>query len=244
MFSVAPGHVQAWGKEGHYSTCKIAEPLLSEKTVKAVNAILPKYAQNDLASLCSWPDQMRFRYHWANPLHFIDTPDGKCGYDYSRDCHNENGEKGMCLEGAINNYTSQLSTYGHKSHGNQHNLTEALLFLSHFMGDIHQPLHVGFSSDRGGNSIELHWYRRKSNLHHVWDVAILETSMKDFYNNDLEVLIQDVQKNITDLWSTDVSAWQECNTDDLACPKSYADESIILACKWAYKDAEQDSVLE
>jgi hypothetical protein len=42
-----------------------------------------------------------------------------------------------------------------------------LLFLSHFMGDIHQPMHVGFTSDEGGNTINLRWFRRKSNLHHV-----------------------------------------------------------------------------
>lgn len=41
------------------------------------------------------------------------------------------------------------------------------MFLAHFMGDIHQPLHVSFADDEGGNSIIVHWYRRKSNLHHV-----------------------------------------------------------------------------
>lgn len=76
------------------------------------------------------------------------------------------------------------------------NLTQALLFLAHFIGDIHQvinedlifdltkillvmvimrskmnvmvqPLHVGFTSDRGGNNIDVHWYRTKTVLHHV-----------------------------------------------------------------------------
>lgn len=30
-----------------------------------------------------------------------------------------------------------------------------------------QPLHVGFTSDKGGNTIDVHWYTRKSVLHHV-----------------------------------------------------------------------------
>lgn len=238
------GDVEGWGKEGHYATCKIAEPLLTKTTAKIVKGLLPKYADGDLASLCSWPDQMRFRLHWANSLHYINTPDNKCGYDSSRDCHNEKGEEGICLEGAIRNYTDQLATYGHKVTGKQYNLTEALLFLSHFMGDIHQPLHVGFTSDEGGNTIHLRWFRRKSSLHHVWDVEIIETAMKDFYDKDLEVLIEDIQKNITDVWSDDATAWEECSTDELACPKSYAEESIILACKWAYKDAEDGNVLD
>lgn len=80
---------------------------------------------------------MRFRYWWASPLHYIDTPDKKCKHQYSRDCYDAEGEKGKCLDGAIQNYTSQL---GNKS--KIYNLTEALLFLSHFMGDVHQPMHV------------------------------------------------------------------------------------------------------
>ncbi|XP_059064369.1 endonuclease 2-like [Cryptomeria japonica] len=165
-------------------------------------------------------------------------------YTVKGDCHNEHGVEGMCLEGAIKNYTSQLVTYDHKSHGKPYNLTEALLFLSHFMGDIHQPLHVGFTSDRGGNSIKLYWYRRKSNLHHIWDSGIIETAMKDFYDNDLEAMIEDIQTNITEIWSNDVTTWEECHTDETSCPKLYADESIILACKWAYQDVEEDDILE
>ncbi|KAF9591392.1 hypothetical protein IFM89_004077 [Coptis chinensis] len=81
------------------------------------------------------------------------------------DCKDETGEKGRCVAGAINNYTNQLLTYSSSS--SEYNLTEALLFLSHYIGDIHQPLHVGFTTDRGGNTIDVHWYRRKQVLHHV-----------------------------------------------------------------------------
>lgn len=41
------------------------------------------------------------------------------------------------------------------------------MFLAHFVGDVHQPLHCGHAEDLGGNTIIVHWYRRKSNLHHV-----------------------------------------------------------------------------
>jgi len=76
------------------------QPLLSEEASAAVNKLLPDYAKGDLASLCSWADQVRFRYRWASPLHFIDTPDNKCKYIYSRDCHNAEGKEGMCVDGA------------------------------------------------------------------------------------------------------------------------------------------------
>ncbi|CAN6371548.1 unnamed protein product [Urochloa humidicola] len=72
----------------------------------------------------------------------------------------------MCIAGAISNFTSQLMHYKHGTADRKYNLTEALLFLSHFMGDVHQPMHVGFTS---GNSIDLRWFKHKSNVLNVHD---------------------------------------------------------------------------
>ena len=46
---------------------------------------------------------------------------------------------------------------------------EALSFLGHYLGDVHQPLHAGKKTDLGGNSIKIYWYGSRSNLHKVWD---------------------------------------------------------------------------
>ncbi|KAF8780023.1 hypothetical protein HU200_001988 [Digitaria exilis] len=167
-----PAPSYGWGVDGHLMVCQIAQGRLSDAAAAAVKDLLPSYAGNNLNSLCSWADDVKFRYHWSSPLHYIDTPDGLCTYSYDRDCKDEDGVKGRCVAGAINNYTSQLLTYG-RSSAPQYNLTQALLFLSHFMGDIHQPLHVGFTSDRGGNTIDVHWYTRKTVLHHVRLLFIL-----------------------------------------------------------------------
>ncbi|EMS46503.1 Nuclease S1 [Triticum urartu] len=102
----------------------------------------------------------------------------------------------MCVVGAINNYTDQLYTYG-DSPKSSYNLTESLMFLAHFVGDVHQPLHVGYEEDEGGNTIMVRWYRRKANLHHVWDVSIIDTVMKDFYNKSLDTMVGALQTNLT-----------------------------------------------
>ncbi|KAI3976570.1 hypothetical protein MKX01_008428 [Papaver californicum] len=242
MFPVIYG----WGIDGHYAVCKIAQPRLNEAAADAVKQLLPEYAENDLASMCSWADRVKFRYHWSSPLHYIDTPDSLCTYQYNRDCKNEDGEKGRCVAGAINNYTDQLLNYRTStfSQANQYNLTEALLFLSHFMGDIHQPLHVGFTSDRGANTIDVHWYRRKTVLHHVWDNSIIETSEKRFYDTSVDDLIKAIQRNITGAWADQVPTWEKCSLNKTNCPDIYASESIKAACEWAYKDVSEDSVLE
>ncbi|XP_075666330.1 endonuclease 4-like isoform X2 [Castanea sativa] len=203
-----PG-ILGWGKEGHYAICKIAEGYLTEDAVAAVKELLPESAGGNLAAVCSWSDEIRhnFRWRWSSALHYIDTPDFECNYEY---CNN---------------------------------LTEALMFLSHFMGDVHQPLHVGFTGDEGGNTIVVRWFRRKSNLHHVWDDMIIDSALKTFYCSDLEIMIKAIQRNITNGWSNEISSWENCSHNDTVCPNPYASESISLACKFAYKNATPGSTL-
>ncbi|KAF7803532.1 endonuclease 4-like [Senna tora] len=173
-----------------------------------------------------------------------DTPDFKCDYEYCRDCHDLYGHKGRCVTAAIYNYTMQLkSAYAANHSYVKYNLTEALMFLSHFVGDVHQPLHMGFSGDLGGNNIKLRWYHLQTNLHHVWDTLIIESALETFYNSDLSVMIQSIQTNITDNWWNDVSLWEECPHNYTACPVGYASESVSLACKYAYPNATAGSTL-
>ncbi|KAH7295651.1 hypothetical protein KP509_27G059000 [Ceratopteris richardii] len=184
-------------------------------------------------------------WHWSIPLHFIETPDYLCDYDYNRDCQSLEGYHHMCTVGAINNYTAQLQTYRSPKH--QYNLTEALLFLAHFMGDIHQPLHVGFSRDSRANMISLQWYNEERTLHHVWDDGILHGFKAQHYStSNIHELIKDIQDNITGYWKNDVPTWSYCNGDHTFCPDiscRYAKESVKLACWWAYKGAPQGSKL-
>ncbi|XP_008776745.1 endonuclease 1 [Phoenix dactylifera] len=235
----------SWSKEGHILTCRIAQDMLEPEAAEAVKNLLPDYVNGDLSALCTWPDQIRhwYKYRWTSSLHFIDTPDKACNFKYSRDCHDPRGAKDMCVAGAISNFTMQLLHYKEGTSDRRYNLTEALLFLSHFMGDIHQPMHVGFTSDEGGNTIQLHWFRHKSNLHHVWDREIILTALADFYQKDMDVFKEDLQSNFTTgTWSDDVSSWGDCS-DLFSCPTKYATESISIACKWGYKGVNQGDTL-
>ncbi|KAM3346183.1 hypothetical protein ACQJBY_020625 [Aegilops geniculata] len=239
----APRRADAWGKEGHIMVCKIAEKYLSEEAAAAVQELLPESAGGELSTMCPWADTMRFRYHWASPLHYANTPN-VCNFKFSRDCHNSRGQQGMCVVGAINNYTDQLYTYTYgDSPKSPYNLTESLMFLAHFVGDVHQPLHVGYEEDEGGNTIMVRWYRRKANLHHVWDVSIIDTVMKDFYNKSLDTMVGALQMNLTEGWSDDVGHWETCANKKATCANDYAIESIDLACNYAYKDVVQNITL-
>ncbi|KAK7853572.1 endonuclease 1 [Quercus suber] len=101
---------------------------------------------------------------------------------------------------------------------------------------IVDPMHVGFTSDEGGNTINLRWFRHKSNLHHVWDREIVLTALSDYYEKDMDLLQKDIEGNFTDgIWSSDVSSWEHCD-DILSC-------SINIACKWGYKGVDPGTTL-
>ncbi|GJX72793.1 retrovirus-related pol polyprotein from transposon TNT 1-94 [Tanacetum coccineum] len=199
--------VQAWSKEGHVMTCKIAQDLLEPDAAHAVKMLLPDYVNGNLSALCVWPDQIRhwYRYRWTSPLHFIDTPDDACSFDYSN------------------------------------NMTEALLFLSHFMGDIHQPMHVGFTSDEGGNSIDLRWFRHKSNLHHVWDREIILTASADYYNKDMTSLRKAIQANFTHRID-ELTKWKD---DKGKGDKRKSDKGLVVEVieKWTCSKVTLDQLL-
>ncbi|GJN05936.1 hypothetical protein PR202_ga23614 [Eleusine coracana subsp. coracana] len=232
--SLSP-RADAWGKEGH-----IMQKYLSEKAAAAVQDLLPASAGGELSAVCPWADEVRWHYHWSSPLHYANTPE-VCGFKFSRDCHNSRGQQGMCVVGAINNYTDQLYSYGDSK--SSYNLTESLMFLAHFVGDVHQPLHVGYEKDEGGNTIALRWYRRKTNLHHVWDVSIIDTAIKDFYNKSMDTMVETLKLNLTIGWSDDISHWENCENKKATCANDYAIESIHLSCNYAYKDVEQNITL-
>ena len=69
----------------HYCLLNIIQGRLSEEALAAVKRLLPELAKGDLAEVCSWPDDIRRQYRWSSALHFADTPDHECNYNYIRE---------------------------------------------------------------------------------------------------------------------------------------------------------------
>jgi len=225
---------QAWGVEGHYMVCKIAESYLSREASAAVKGLLPESAGGELAKTCSWPDTERRQNPWSTPLHFADTP-GDCNFCYARDCQGTKGEKDMCVVGAINNYTAAL-----KDSSSPYNRTESLMFLAHFVGDVHQPMHCGRTADLGGNTVLVTWYTNRTNLHKVWDDKVIGTAMNRLYRDDLTTMIGAIKRNLT---VVEKNEWEACPSRTTSCADKFAEESAELSCP-AYVGAEQGSNLE
>ncbi|XP_058079565.1 endonuclease 4-like [Magnolia sinica] len=157
----------------------------------------------------------------------------------NEDTSEVNKELKYCSASAAISYENPLYT----RESLLYNLTESLMFLSHIVGDIHQPLHVGFRADFGGNTIRVHGYQKMTNLHKVWDDNIIQTAMSDFYGNDLNRMMESIQRNLTEEWMDEIHEWETCGPKSVACPDKYASESVRLACDYAYKNVTNNSTL-
>ena len=162
-----------WGANGHRIVGQIAENHLSEKAAVAVADLI---GPEGLAQVSTWADEIRSDPNWrhAAPWHYITVEDDETYGKLPETPKNEDGIENIV--DALLYFESVL-----RSPEAEHlKKAEALKFLVHFVGDIHQPLHVGRSDDRGGNSIEVSWFWQPSNLHRVWDSGIIEQQNLSF----------------------------------------------------------------
>lgn len=153
--------VLAWGPIGHRAVGQIAEDRLSASARKAVRGLL---GDETLAEASLWADEIRSDSQWrmSAPWHYVNIPDGQT---YNRARRDRDGDVIEALE----RFVAVLRFDG----SSREDKIAALKFIAHFVGDIHQPLHVGRADDRGGNEVRVSWFGRSSNLHRVWDSEVI-----------------------------------------------------------------------
>lgn len=159
---ILSGECFAFGANGHRIVAGIAENHLTGKAKKEVMKITGGHS---LASIATWPDEIRSDSAWdyAKPWHFLSIDDDESFDGYQ---HDEQGDVIVALE----KFEKVLKARS----ASKEEIWQALAFYVHFVGDIHQPLHVGRRDDRGGNSVTVKWFDEESNLHSVWDSGIID----------------------------------------------------------------------
>jgi len=197
--------VSAWGAEGHSVVADVATSLLTTRAKAAVDSYIPGRTMQNVSSVADTFDHVA-EGKWSEPLHYIDMERYQTAYDALVNC------KPLCVVGGIQNYTQRL----------QKNYTatlmaepNALIFLIHFVGDVHQPLHVGWADDLGGNNIKVQFYGKNTELHAVWDTAMIQK-----YNPNWPALSREIQATIK-ADPTLISLY----TKDMS-PESWANESF------------------
>lgn len=163
----------AWGQEGHSIVAEIAQRRLDEPTLRKVKSLLGGEAS--LASIASWADDHRADNPKSGPWHYVSIPYDKPAYDAVRDCRG-----GDCVVEAVGRFRKELSECA----GKPAERAEALKFVVHFVGDIHQPLHATERTDPftrqgdvGGNKAEVTFFGKKMNLHEVWDFGLIQRTV-------------------------------------------------------------------
>jgi len=231
-----------WGATGHAITAMIGQTYIGANATANINQLLANVS-GEMYQVASWADDIlnEPQWAWSAPLHYINTPSWQCSYIPSQDCGiNENG---LCVANAVSNYSNQLNTPT-LPHGQ---IEDAVRFVIHFHGDIHQPLHVGFGADEGGNTIEGYYFNDKTNLHQVWDTGIISGRIQYSFGGSLSNYVNYIISQINGNWSEMAKEWATCNSTDsddqpLTCPNGWANESADLACEYAYTDQDGNHI--
>lgn len=187
----------AWGGDGHRIVGEIAYRHLTPSAKNGVDDFLDG---GSLAQACTWADRIRHdpAYRWARPLHYVNIDPDATAFDMNRDC----APRG-CVVSAIQKYGDILSD----SAALRTARIEALKFLAHFVGDIHQPLHVGRARDRGGNDIRVSFFHNMTNLHRLWDSGMIRRAHKNWRETAILLDHEITPLQIIDWTCTDVTIW-------------------------------------
>jgi len=186
-----PSQARAWGCEGHRVVALLAEKHLSPHALAMARKILSdspidpslsRYCKDissdPLVDASTWPDDMRDLRPETAPWHYVDIPLGTTHRNVEKFCDPKEG----CVTRALRDELAVLRS----AHANPKDRADALRFLIHFVGDLHQPLHAATNNDEGGNCVPVTFFntapRLKDppqdesytpNLHGVWDTNIL-----------------------------------------------------------------------
>ncbi len=185
----------AWGCKGHQTVAAIAEKHLTPETRQLIQKLLgenpidsnlSRWCGNSTTDLMvdasTWPDDVR-NARKNGPWHYIDIPRGKHKGDLGEYC----GADG-CVTRAIEEQRAILKD---KS-ADPLKRAEAIRYLIHFVGDLHQPLHAISNADNGGNCVPVKYFHHdplvnplhperedySPNLHQIWDTEIVERDME------------------------------------------------------------------
>ncbi len=150
-----------WGKTGHRVVGEIALKHLSNSAKTKLEKFLKGQS---LAFVSTYADEIRSdqRYKKFGAWHYVNM---KLDDTYETSKKNPKGDIITGIYHCINVIKDKNESYEDR--------VFYLKLLIHFIGDLHQPMHSGLSSDRGGNDIKLKWFGKDTNLHRVWDSEII-----------------------------------------------------------------------
>ena len=152
-----------WGSKGHRATAAIATKYLNKKTQRELEKLL---GEETLVVISTYADEIKSydEYRKYGSWHYVNIAPG---LSYAEAEHNQYGDIVMGIEKCKDVLTSKTTSKSDK--------VFYLKLLVHFIGDLHQPLHLGHADDKGGNDFQVRWFNDGTNLHSLWDTKMLES---------------------------------------------------------------------
>jgi len=183
---------RGWSDDGHRIICRIATNELDEGDRRELDRLLRAYRGPEGTRFARYPEACTFadtartkarlladavrtgdstaaarlagwkRFAAFDSWHFVNVA-RSARVVRAADCHDD------CVLAAI------ATDRRVRTKATIQERAEAIILLGHWVGDVHQPLHVSFADDRGGNDIRITggFYANADNLHAVWDSGII-----------------------------------------------------------------------
>ena len=207
--------VWAWGRTGHRVVGELAEQWVQPNTRQHIRRLL---GRESLAKASLWADRMKSHPEkdFLRPWHYVQVPEG----------------------GPIPPITDQTThileaielmvdiLQGTREHPDI-TPAEALKLLVHFVGDVHQPLHVSRPWDRGGTRLKVSFFGRVGNLHWVWDSAIVDWYQLSYHEWVEE--LRDIYDDESDEWlDTSSTEWAQESLDWHPVVYNFADRKLDM----------------
>src|SRR5215472_2614833 len=207
----------AWGYKGHRIVGDIARNHLTPAAKQNLQALL---GNDDLASISTWADEVRPQRPESFAWHFVDIPRDASGFSEERDCYRPDDKHPYTKDDHHNCVVDRITIFKQvlaDKNAAQTDRVEALKWVVHFVGDIHQPMHA-IEDARGGNDIHISEFgsaqcgKYPCNLHYLWDGDLIEHTgrSEQEYVAYLEKMIADKKMQAggtPEMWANESLRW-------------------------------------
>ncbi len=182
----------AWGPAGHKIVAKIAFSQLNASEKDS----LTKYLQGATIEEASvWMDEIKSdkSYDFQKPYHYINI---------DKDVPFNAADTGNIVW-ELKRVVAELKE---RQKYSKEKIEIDFKILMHLMGDLHQPLHVGYAKDQGGNTVQVFYNQSPTNLHRVWDSEIIQDAVLG-QPLDWSKLSQFTKEDLARIRHVDFEAW-------------------------------------
>lgn len=232
-----------WGCSGHQVVALIAERQLTANARQAVlellsgapvDPVLKRFcgatALGPMADVSTWADDYRDKDATTGNWHFLNIP---------LNAQTAPGAGDYCDQGCVTKAIGDQLKVLQSPAAKREDKVNALMFVIHFMGDMHQPLHMTNNNDRGANCVPAAFFELQPkqddrgnyspNLHAIWDTSILERIAgirRESHDADVRHFANELARR----YSARIARWKAAPVDI----EAWAWESHQLAVSIAY----------